>query len=105
MRGRGSSNHCVSVSVCVYLCVCYHSSERYEGFKSQSKVPTESTRCREQSNVGIELQILGSKFMTVISSSWNYGRKWRQQVTSAVRTRLLVRQVLRLPHKRPICIS
>ena len=61
MRGRGSSNHCVC------LCVCFHSSERYEFFKSQSKVPTESTRCREQNNIGIELKILGSKVMTVIT--------------------------------------
>ena len=56
---------CVCVSVC--LCVCYRSSERYECFKSQSKVPTESARRREQINVGIELKILGSKVMTVIS--------------------------------------
>ena len=46
MRGRGSSNH--SVCVCVCVCVCYRSSERYECFKSQSKVPTESARRREQ---------------------------------------------------------
>ena len=43
MRGRGSSNRCVCVCVCVYVCVCvcvcHRSSERYECFKSQSKVP------------------------------------------------------------------
>jgi len=42
MRGRGSSNCCVCV------CVCYRSSERYECFKRQSKITTESTQLMEQ---------------------------------------------------------
>jgi len=42
-------------------CVCYRSSERYECFKSQSKVPKENTQRKEQNNVGFELKILGSK--------------------------------------------
>ena len=52
-------------------------------------------------NVGIELKILGSKVMTVISLPWNLdlaltaGNR-RQQVTSVVRRISLVRQALRL---------
>ena len=66
MRRRGSSNHCVYLCVCVSVCLCicvsvclcvcvsvclcvfYRSSEHYECFKSQSKVPTESARRRKQ---------------------------------------------------------
>jgi len=52
-------------------------------------------------NIGIELKILGSKVMTVISLPWNLylalttGNR-RQQVTSVVRRISLVRQALRL---------
>jgi len=52
-------------------------------------------------NVGIELKILHSKVMTVISLPWNLysaltaGNR-RQQVTSVVRRISLVRQALRL---------
>ena len=50
-------------------------------------------------NIGIELKILGSKVMTVISLPWNLrlaltAENQCQQVTSVVR--LLVRQALRL---------
>jgi len=43
MRGSGSSIHCVF----------YHSSGCYAFFKSQSKVPTESTRHREHKKGGV----------------------------------------------------
>ena len=52
-------------------------------------------------NVGIELKMLGSKVMTVISLPWNLylaliaGNR-RQQVTSVVRRISLVRQALHL---------
>jgi len=52
-------------------------------------------------NVGIELKILCSKVMTVISLPWNLylaltaGNR-RQQVTSVIRRISLVRQALRL---------
>jgi len=55
MRGWGSSTCCV----CVGVCVCYCSIECYVFFKSQSKVPTESTWRREQN----EHRILGWKVM------------------------------------------
>ena len=51
--------------------------------------------------VGIELNIFSSKIMTVISLPWNLHLTFtagnrRPQVTSVVRRRLLVRQVLHL---------
>ncbi len=39
---------CVSVCVSVCLCVCYRSSGRYGYLTSQTKVSTESARCKEQ---------------------------------------------------------
>jgi len=62
---RGSSNHCVCVSVC--LCVCYRSSERYECFKAKVRYQQKALDPGNKINVGIELKILGSKDMTVIS--------------------------------------
>jgi len=52
-------------------------------------------------NVGIELKVLGSKVMGVISLQWNLhspltAENWCPHVTSAIWRRLLVCQILRL---------
>ena len=75
MRGRGSSNHCV----CVCLCVIYRSSERYECYKSQSKVPTEGTQRREQNErrnwtKNSWFESYDSYQLTIKSSVGAYGR-------------------------------
>jgi len=50
MQGRGSSTHCVSVCLCVY--VCYHFNGRYECFiRYQQK----TLNVGKKINMGIEL--------------------------------------------------
>jgi len=77
----------------VYLSVTALASAT-NALKSRSKVPTESTRCGNKINVGLELKILSLKVMTVNSLPWNLhlaltAGNQCQQVTSVVR-RLLV---------------
>ena len=56
-----------SQSVCLSVCVFYHSSRWYESFKSQSKVLTESTRNRKQNQHWNRTKSLSLKVVTVIS--------------------------------------
>ena len=93
MRGRGSSNRCVCV------CVCLASATN--ALKAKVRYQQKALDAGNKINVGIELRILGSKVMTVISLPWNLylaltaGNR-RQQVTTVVRRISLVRQALRL---------
>jgi len=91
MRGRGFSNHCVFVSVCVSVTALASAKNALK-----AKVRYQQ-KALDKINVGIELKILGSKVMTVISLPWNLylvltaGNR-RQQITSVVRRISLVRQ-------------
>ena len=98
MRGRGSSNRCVCVCVSVTTL-----TSATNALKAKVRYQQKALDAGNKMNVGIELKILGSKVMTVISLPWNLylvltaGNR-RQQVTSysVVRRISLVRQALRL---------
>ena len=96
MRGRGSSNH--SVCVCVSVTALANATN---ALKAKVRYQQKALDAGNKINVGIELKILGSKVMTVISLPWNLylaltaGNR-RQQVTSVVRRISLVRLALRL---------
>ena len=81
------------------VCACVSVTALASATNALKVYQKKSTRRREQINVGIDLKILGSKVITVISLPWNLhltlkAENRRQQVTSAVRRKLLVRQVL-----------
>ena len=100
MRGRGSSNRCACVCVCVSVTTLASATNALKA-KVRYQQKALDARAGNKINVGIELKILGSKVMTVISIPWNLylaltaGNR-RQQVTSVVRRISLVRQALRL---------
>ena len=98
MRGQGSSNHCVCVSVCVYVTALANATNALE---AKVRYQQKALDAGNKRNVGIELKILGSNVVTVISLPWNLylvllaGNR-RQQVTSVVTRISLVYQALRL---------
>ena len=57
------------VCVCVSVCVCYHSSGYYESLKAKVRYQQKELDIGNKTNVGIKLQILGTKVMTAISLS------------------------------------
>ena len=90
----------ITVGVCVGVCVTALTSAT-NALKAKVRYQQKALDGGNKINVGIELKILGSKVMTVISLPWNFylaltaGNR-RQQVTSVVRRISLVRQALRL---------
>jgi len=98
MWGRGSSNHCVCVSVCVSVTALANATNALE---AKVRYQQKALDAGNKRNVGIELKILGSNVVTVISLPWNLylvllaGNR-RQQVTSVVTRISLVYQALRL---------
>ena len=84
------------------MCVCVTAlASATNAFKAKVRYQQKALDAGNKINIGIELKILGSKVMTVISLPWNLylaltvGNR-RQQVTSVVRRISLVRQALRL---------
>ena len=62
MRGRGSSNRCVCVSVTTL-------ASATNALKAKVRYQQKALNTGNKINIGIELKILGSKVMTVISLS------------------------------------
>ena len=90
--------------MCVCVCVCLSVTalaSTTNALKAKVRYQQKALDAGNKINVGIELKILGSKVMTVISLPWNLylalmaGNR-HQQVTSVVRRISLVRQALRL---------
>ena len=66
MRGRGSSDHnlCVCLSVCESVTALTSATN---ALKTKVRYQQKALDAGNKINVGIELKILGSKVMTVIS--------------------------------------
>jgi len=64
MRGRGSSNHCVCVCVCVSATAL---ASTMNALKAKLRYQQKALDVGNKINIGIELKILCSKVMTVIS--------------------------------------
>jgi len=84
------------------LCVCYALASATNALlKAKVRYQQKALDAGNKINVGIELKILSSKVMTVISLPWNLqlaltARNRHRQVSSVIRRKLLVRQALRL---------
>jgi len=100
MWEQGSSNFyvCVCLSVCLSVTALASATN---ALKAKVRYKQKALDAGNKINVGIELKILTSKVMTVISLRWNLylaltaGNR-RQQVASVVRRISLVRQAPRL---------
>ena len=96
MQGRGSSNHCVCVRLCVSVTTL---ASAMNVLKAKVRCQQKALNAGNKINIGIKLKILDSKVLTVISLPQNFhlaliAGNQCQQVTSVVRRRLLVRQAL-----------